>query len=255
MNSSQVQPTPSVGIYQIAILTLSLLVLGALAADTVLVLRPELHTLVQVVDTAVCVVLLADFFVRLYRAESKLAFMKWGWIDLLASIPNLDLLRWGRLVRVMRVVRLLRGVRSVHRVLGIILENKMQGGAVSLALMAFLLATFSSASILVVERQEGTNIKSAEEAIWWSIATMTTVGYGDKYPVTTEGRVIGIALMICGVGMFAGLSGLLASLFLGGQDRKTTEMKEVLAKLAQIEARLAITTQEQTVPLERNKSG
>ena len=73
--------------------------------------------------------------------------------------------------------------------------------------------------------------------------------------VTTEGRVIGIALMICGVGMFAGLSGLLASLFLGGQDRKTTEMKEVLAKLAQIEARLAITTQEQAVPLERNKSG
>jgi voltage-gated potassium channel len=72
----------------------------------------------------------------------------------------------------------------------------MQGGAVSLALMAFLLATFSSASILVVERQEGAKIKSAEEAIWWSIATMTTVGYGDKYPVTTERRVIGIVLMV-----------------------------------------------------------
>ena len=70
MNSSQVQPTVNVGVFQIAILTLSLVVLGALAADTVLVLPPELHTLIQVVDTAVCVVLLADFFVRLYRAES-----------------------------------------------------------------------------------------------------------------------------------------------------------------------------------------
>jgi hypothetical protein len=55
--------------------------------------------------------------------------------------------------------------------------------------------------------------------------------------------------------MFAELSGLVASLFLGGQDRKTTEMQEVLAKLTQIEARLAIKAQEQTVPLERNKSG
>ena len=255
MNSSQDQPTVNVGVFQIAILTLSLVVLGALAADTVMVLPPELHTLIQVVDTSVCVILLVDFFVRLHRAESKLAFMKWGWIDLLASIPNLDLLRWGRLVRVLRVVRLLRGVRSVHRVLGIILENKMQGGAVSLALMAFLLATFSSASILVVERQEGANIKSAEEAIWWSVATMTTVGYGDKYPVTTEGRVIGIVLMICGVGMFAGLSGLVASLFLGGENRHSSELKVILRRLEQMEQRFQRPDQERGVLDERNMSG
>ena len=255
MNSSQVQPTPNVSAYQIAILTLSLVVLGALAADTVLVLPSEVSTVIQVVDTAVCVLLLADFFARLYRAESKLAFMRWGWIDLLASIPNLDLLRWGRLVRVLRIVRLLRGVRSVHRVLGVILENKMQGGAVSLGLMAFLLVTFSSASILVVERQEGANIKSAEEAIWWSIATMTTVGYGDKYPVTTEGRVVGIVLMICGVGMFAGLSGLLASLFLGGQDRKSSELGEILRRLEEMEARLGRSALRQDPLDERNKSG
>jgi voltage-gated potassium channel len=256
MNSSQARPpVANVGVFQIAILILSVLLLGALAADTLFELPTEVRNVIQVADTAVCVILLVDFFARLYRAESKLAFLKWGWIDFIASVPNLDVLRWGRLVRVLRVIRLLRGVRAVHRVLKMMLDNRMQGGAVSLGLMAFLLVTFSSVSILVVERQEGANIKSAEDAIWWSIATITTVGYGDKYPVTTEGRVIGIVLMVCGVGMFAALSGLVASVFLGGQERKCGELETILARLERIEAKLGPSTRGEKGLVKRDKSG
>ena len=244
MSESQSGGEARPGIFQIAILVLSVLVLAALAADTVCVLPPELRSLIQAVDTAVCVMLLTDFSVRFHRAESKWAFMKWGWIDLIASIPNLDVLRWGRLVRVLRVIRLLRGVRSVQRVLSMIFQNKLQGGAVSLGLMAFLLIVFSSVSILVCEREESANIKTAEDAVWWSIATMTTVGYGDKYPVTTEGRVVGIVLMICGVGMFAGLSGLVASVFLGGPSGQSADTREILARLKQMEAKLDALGQE-----------
>jgi len=238
MNKSQTGTQANVSVFQIAILILSILALAALAADTMCEFPAAVQSLIQIVDTAVCVVLLVDLFLRFYHADSKWAFMKWGWIDLIASIPNLDLLRWGRLVRVLRIIRLLRGVRSVHRVLTMILQNKMQGGAVSLGLMAFLLITFSSVSILVCERRGDANIESAEDAIWWSISTITTVGYGDKYPVTTEGRVVGIVLMICGVGMFAGLSGLVASVFLGGQDRKPIGAEEILARLDQLQAKL-----------------
>ena len=63
-------------------------------------------------------------------------------------------------------------------------------------------------------------------------------GYGDRYAVTTEGRLVGIVLMIGGVGMFAGLSGLVASLFLGRPERKTDETKQILARLEQMEAKL-----------------
>jgi voltage-gated potassium channel len=227
-----------IGPFQLAILLLSLLVLAALAADTLLDLPPEVSRIIQTADTIVCGVLLVDFLIRLRHAESKLAFMKWGWIDLLACIPNVDALRWGRLVRVLRVLRLLRGIRSVHRVLLLIFQNKMKGGAVSLALMAFLLITFSSIAILVCERQPQSNIQTAEDALWWSITTATTVGYGDKYPVTTEGRLIGVLLMICGVGMFAGLSGLVASLFLGSNESPPPAHEEILARLDMIQKKL-----------------
>lgn len=252
MNSSQPKPSPDVGFIQIAILILSLVLLCALAIDTLLRLPQEVQNVIQAADTAVCVILLADFFVRLYRAESKWAFMKWGWIDLIASIPNLDILRWGRLVRVLQIIRLLRGIRFVRRAFSLVLEHRIEGGAVSLGLMAFLLVAFSSVSILVVERDAGANIKCAEDAIWWSIATITTVGYGDKYPVTTEGRAIGTVLMVCGVGMFAGLSGLVASLFLGGREQKSGDLRQILEKLAQIEAQLESRATGQGALAERN---
>lgn len=238
MKVSQSQTAPEIGIFQVAILLLSMLILTALAADTIWDLPGEIRNVIQMMDTLVCGVLLADFFIRLYRAPSKWAFMKWGWIDLLASIPNLDILRWGRLVRVLRVIRLLRGIRSVHRVITLIFQNKMQGGAVSLSLVAFLLVVFSSISILVCERQEGANIKSAEDAVWWSITTMTTVGYGDKYPVTSEGRIIGAILMFCGVGLFGGITGLMAGMFFGPPPPRVGASEEVLARLGQIESKL-----------------
>jgi len=221
-----------------ALLAFTIIVLFVLVADTVLTLPKEVSDLIHIADTFACAVFFVDFCVRFYQAESKRAFMKWGWIDLIACIPNLEVFRWGRLVRVLRVIRLLRGTRSVQKALALIFQNKMQGGAASVAFTAFLLVAFSSVSILICERHGDANIKTAEDAVWWSVSTFTTVGYGDKYPVTTEGRVLGMILMVGGVGMFGGISGLAASFFLGGQDRKSAETKEILARMDELQAKL-----------------
>jgi voltage-gated potassium channel len=238
MNESQSGTGPKVGVFQIVLLAFTIIVLFALVADTILALPKEVADLIHMTDTLACAVFFVDFCIRLYQADSKRAFMKWGWIDLITCIPNLEIFRWGRLVTILRVIRLLRGVRSVQKVLALIFQNKIRGGAASAAFTAFLFIAFSSISILICERSNDANIKTAEDAVWWSVTTFTTVGYGDKYPVTTEGRVLGMILMVAGVGMFAGLSGLMASYFLGGQDGKSNETKEILARLDQLQAKL-----------------
>ncbi|MGE0021904.1 MAG: potassium channel family protein [Draconibacterium sp.] len=87
--------------------------------------------------------------------------------------------------------------------------------------MAVLLIIFSSIAILQVENAPNSNIQTAEDAIWWSYVTITTVGYGDKFPVTTEGRIIASVLMTAGVGLFGTFTAYIASLFV--TDKKTEE--------------------------------
>jgi voltage-gated potassium channel len=223
------------GAFEFAILILTFVALSALIADTVFALPLGVVKIIHWMDTAVCAVFLIDFCIRFRRAESKREFMKWGWIDLIASIPNINVLRWGRLVRVLRVIRLLRGIRSVHRILQLLFRDATKSGFVSIGLTAFLLVVFSSVSILICERSPEANIKNAEDAVWWSISTVTTVGYGDKYPVTTEGRILGMILMTAGVGLFGGLSGLVASLFLGAREKHSPEHKEIIETLGRLE--------------------
>lgn len=112
---------------QVLMLVLSVYVLIALFVDTVFKLSPEMSSLLQKLDTAICFIFLGDFFYHLYRAESKLAFLKWGWIDFISSIPMLSMFRWGRIVRVVRIVRILRGIRSVKFIFGVLFENRARG--------------------------------------------------------------------------------------------------------------------------------
>ena len=89
MKSSIDGTLTKVGLFPVAILVLTVVNLSALIADSFLVLPNEVKKLVHVIDTAVCVVFFVDFLFQLYRADSKAAFLKWGWIDLIASIPIL----------------------------------------------------------------------------------------------------------------------------------------------------------------------
>ena len=78
-----------------------------------------------------------------------------------------------------------------------------------------MLIILGSISVLQFEKgMPSANIQTAEDALWWAIVTMTTVGFGDRFPVTMEGRVIAAMLMICGVGLFGMFSGFIASWFL-----------------------------------------
>ncbi len=210
--------------FQLLMLVLCIYVLGALLVEVAFKLPPQVSSLLQTLDTVICFIFLADFFHRLYRAENRLAFLKWGWIDFISSIPMLSVFRWGRIVRVVRLLRILRGVRSTKFILRALFENRAKGTFSTVVLVTVVLLIFSSIAILNVETVPGANIKTAGDALWWAIATITTAGYGDKYPVTSEGRIIGVVLMITGVGFFGTLTAYIASLFLN--PKKTDEASE-----------------------------
>ncbi|MBP6864028.1 MAG: potassium channel family protein [Candidatus Didemnitutus sp.] len=227
-------PAEEIGPFQIVILVLSLLVLATLLVDAAFDLPTEISRLLQIIDDVICVVLFVDVVLRFRRARSKRRFLRWGWLDLVACIPHIDALRVARLVRVAHVIRVLRDVRMMQRIVSGAFQHRVRGGFAAAGLTVALLISFSSVAILAFERREPeANIVSAEDAIWWSAETLTTVGYGDRFPVTGEGRVLAVSLMLCGIGLFGTISGITASFLLGARadDAAPRELTEAIARL------------------------
>ncbi len=209
------------GFLNIIGIILSIYVLGALIVDTVFVLPAEISVLLNYIDNTICAFFFFEFSIRFYRAENKLKFMRWGWVDLLSSIPMVGFLRAGRLLRLIRLLRIIRAFRSTRHLVNHIFANKAQGAFTSISVIAILLVIFSAIGILQVENDPNSNIKTAEDAIWWAYVTVTTVGYGDKFPVTTEGRIIAAILMTAGVGLFGTFTAFIASWFVVDKDTKS----------------------------------
>lgn len=228
------------GPFQLVIFALSIYVLVALFVEAAVDLPLEVETLLQRIDDAICVIFLLDFFTRLARSRDRRRFLRWGWIDALSSIPMVDALRWGRLVRIIRILRMLRAFRSTRVLVNYFFRNRARGTFATVALISVTLTIFSSIAMLNFENAPESNIKSAADALWWSFATITTVGYGDKYPVTPEGRAVAVFLMTAGVALFGTFTGLVASFFMEAEQQKeAVEVAAVATELRAIREELA----------------
>lgn len=221
------QSEENLSLLNLIITLLSIYVLGALLYDTIYVIDPETSKLLNYIDYAICSLFLMDFFIRFYYAENKAKFMRWGWIDLISSIPMVDFLRVGRIFRLIRLLRVIRAFRSTRQLVHHIFKNKTQGALTSVSIFAILVVIFSAIAILQVENVPNSNIKTAEDALWWAYVTVTTVGYGDRYPVTTEGRVIASVLMTAGVGLFGTFTAYIASFFVADLKARKEQENEV----------------------------
>ncbi len=210
MNEENIE---ELGYFNIIISILTIYVLGALLIETFFALPNEISKLLNFIDNSICFIFLFDFVLRFKNAKNKMKFMRWGWIDLLSSIPFMNYFRLGRILRLIRVLRIIRAFRSSKKLIEHLFRNKAKGAFTSVAIFAVMLIIFSSIAILQVETVKESNIKTAEDALWWAYVTITTVGYGDKYPVTTEGRIIAVILMTAGVGLFGTFTAFASSWF------------------------------------------
>jgi len=230
--------------YELLILGLCVTALVIVAEETFFEVSPEIAYVLQFVDSAICLMFLTDFAMRVIKAENRVKYLTtWGWLDLLSSIPAWGLLRWGRVFRVMRI---LKGVRSL-RVLSTQISSSRIEYAISFATLITVVTILTgSVAVLVFEGHAHEHdldptIKSGADAIWWTIVTMTTVGYGDYYPVTIGGRVVAIILMTVGVGIFATYTGFAAGLLLEpGEDKQTHELETIRSELVELRTQIQL---------------
>jgi voltage-gated potassium channel len=234
------------GAYDLFILVLTILSL-LLMVGLLLPVSEATKDLLVIYDNLICVVFLVDFTIRLRRAPSKRGYLigENGWLDLLGSIPSFgfftytSVLRLARLSRFARITRLLRG-RGKHELARDVLENRGRYAAFVTLLAAFLVLVVASILVLQFESKAAdANIHTGGEALWWAVVTITTVGYGDLFPVTAAGRVTAFLVMMAGVGIIGALASILASVLLPSNEDDAVATASVERELAALRAEIA----------------
>jgi voltage-gated potassium channel len=167
--------------------------------------------LLTAIDLALTAVFAAEFSSRLLAARDRTRYIGQHWIDALALIPTV---RAIRLLRLLRLLRLVRSFAGMFRALSSLERFAKHRGLVALFLAWLGVAFISAAAFYFAEASSNPEIHSPIDAIWWAIVTLTTVGYGDLFPVTPEGRLAGSALMIVGITLWAAITGTITSLLI-----------------------------------------
>ena len=219
--------------YEIFIGALSLLSIFNLVLVALARQDDDLQDVLLTMNGIFSVVFLIDFSYRLATAPSRREyfFRHFGWADLLASLPIAEL----KFLRIFGLVRVVRGLREVggRSVLRRVIRDRAGSALFTLLLTGILVLQFGSLTILRIEGDApGANITTASDALWYTIVTISTVGYGDQYPVTDAGRIVGAMIIVVGVAIFGTFTGYLANFFL--TPRKSAEPVDSLQQLRRV---------------------
>lgn len=193
----------------LAILTVAFLILPEIIS-----LSPRQVLLLKRFDLIVCTIFWVEFLFFLGLAESRKEFVKLRWYDPVGAIPFLVILRPLRLMRLVRIIRLLRVLRigalftkSYKHFTGFVVATKL----IQIMAVASITTLIGAWAFFILEAGTNTEVKSFLDAVWWALATVTTVGYGDIVPETPAGKAIGMFLMVFGIGLFVTLTSMIAA--------------------------------------------
>lgn len=213
--------TPAGRIFDLASQALIVISLISFSIETLPDLKPATRHLLHIVEVITIILFTIEYLLRIIVADRKFKFIFsfYGVIDLLAILPfyiasgvDLRSIRVFRLFRLVRAFKLLRYSTAVQRF-------RRAFAAVKEELILFLIATafllfVSSVGIYYFENPvQPEQFKSIFHSLWWSVITLTTVGYGDIYPITIGGRIFTFFMLMLGLGIIAIPTGLISSAF------------------------------------------
>ncbi|WMT40913.1 ion channel [Paenibacillus sp. D2_2] len=176
-------------------------------------------------DRFIWAVFFVDYIIRLALSENKWKFFREHPLDFISILPIDHILRTARFVRIIRLLRLLMIMNRRTALFDLFLKKyKIDNLLLLVMTMLFVVAL----PMKLIEP----DIHTYEDALWWAIVTMTTVGYGDISPVTTVGRIIASVLMLSGIGVIGVVTGTVAAIFTRGANTELPqELIDVKSKI------------------------
>jgi len=227
--------------YELFILAISVLSIVNLVLEVAIPDQTQAWRLILYIDVALTLIFLADFSYRLLTAPTKWWYLRHGGgvFDFLGCVPGFRIFRLFRILRAVRIIRRLGGPRVLRE-----LREGLASGTLYLVVFLglFILKFTGLLELHFEEDAPGANITTGGDALWWRYATATTVAYGDQFPITTGGRIVGVVMLTVGVALFATFSGFLANAFLSSKAKKPAEpgdsgdLHEALAELERLAA-------------------
>jgi voltage-gated potassium channel len=226
---------PAARLVNFGILVLILLSVGALAYSTVPGLSPHVSTMLEWFQTGAVIVFSLEYLLRLFAAGGRpgskgsgreaLAYATsfYGVIDLLAILPfYLDLggfiaLRSLRILRLLRLFKVARYTQALAMLAQVLRERSSQLGAFLFVSLLFVFVAATGIYYFEHEQQPEA-FASIPASIWWAIVTLTTVGYGDSYPVTLGGKTFTALVVLIGLGVIAIPTGIISAGLVDSMD-------------------------------------
>lgn len=189
------------------------------SVETIPDLESSTRAVLSIVETVVVAIFTIEYLLRLYVSDKKLSYILsfYGLIDLAAILPfylstgvdlrSLRVFRLLRLFRLLKIIRYNKAISRFFRAYQIAKEEIVLFGTVTIMLLYL-----SAVGIYYFENSSQPEaFSSVFTSLWWALATLTTVGYGDVYPITIGGRIFTFVVLMIGLGIVAVPAGLLAS--------------------------------------------